>query len=152
VPNGGFSFDLKLKFDGTNVSTTRVQYQPPSLVRYFTPQRDFSASSAQPVQHAACWLCSAAAHMTQRLLGDERLRVSIKSTVGLICLCAVCMNVHCVPCGPKRCRVTYTLISATHSKSTRWGALWSSDASASNSSGDALEHALTFLDVAMCQK
>jgi hypothetical protein len=57
VPNGGFSFDARLKFDGTNVTKTRIQYQPPSLVRYFTPQDDANFSAWTAVHHAVYWLC-----------------------------------------------------------------------------------------------
>jgi hypothetical protein len=47
VPNGGFSFDVKLKSFGSSINQTRIQYQPPSLVRYFSPRDDgtFSAPS-----------------------------------------------------------------------------------------------------------
>lgn len=40
VPNGGFSFDTTLKSFGPKPNTLKIQYQPPSLVRYFTPSDD----------------------------------------------------------------------------------------------------------------
>lgn len=46
MPDGGFSFDVTLKSFGTGTNQTRIQFQPPGRVRYFTPRDDgtFSAS------------------------------------------------------------------------------------------------------------
>jgi phenylpropionate dioxygenase-like ring-hydroxylating dioxygenase large terminal subunit len=73
--DGGFSFDVDLKTFGP-VTTTKVQFQPPCIVRYFTP-RDNGAFSL--------------------------------------------MNLQCVPTGPGRARVTYSLLSTVDSKFTRLG-------------------------------
>ena len=56
VPNGGFSHDVELKSFGSSTNKTYIQFQPPSLVRYFTPRDDGTFSTLlypklrQPVQ------------------------------------------------------------------------------------------------------
>ena len=54
VPNGGFSHDVELKSFGSSTNKTYIQFQPPSLVRYFTPRDDgtFSARSSSCVAEA----------------------------------------------------------------------------------------------------
>lgn len=76
VPDGGFSFDVTLKSFGTSTNQTRIQFQPPGRVRYFTPRDDGTFS---------------------------------------------CMNLHCVPTGPNRSRVTYEMFSTNENKFTKMG-------------------------------
>lgn len=40
VPNGGFSCEVQLKSFGANITKTYIQFQPPGLVRYFTPREN----------------------------------------------------------------------------------------------------------------
>mmetsp|Transcript_16078 Transcript_16078/g.48171 ORF Transcript_16078/g.48171 Transcript_16078/m.48171 type:complete len:558 (+) Transcript_16078:141-1814(+) len=78
VPNGGFSFDTTLKSFGPKPNTLKIQYHPPSLVRYFTPRDDGGFTT---------------------------------------------MNLHCVPTGPGRSRVTYSFFSTVENKFTKLGSL-----------------------------
>lgn len=53
VANGGFSFDVTLKSFGSSTNQTRIQFQPPGRIRYFTPRDDgtFSASHSLLLSH-----------------------------------------------------------------------------------------------------
>lgn len=106
VPNGGFSHDVELKSFGSSTNKTYIQFQPPSLVRYFTPRDDgtFSArsSSCLPL-NVACVITYIMHHARQ---------VPFVYRAG-------CMNLHCTPTGPNRSRVTYTMFSTNDNKFTR---------------------------------
>lgn len=61
VPNGGFSFDTTLKSFGPKPNSLKIQFQPPSLVRYFTPRDDGNFTSEQ-----GCAGCILTSHLTFR--------------------------------------------------------------------------------------